>query len=157
MYGQQAHASGRFTSTGDAQAHELIWRNLATGTSPTELFLDGSSIRAVLPATNTIWRGIIDIAAVCTVAGVGTTVVGEVAAASYGVTIKRLNTTTSPVGTTQIIGTIDADTSMSTANFTIGADDTNESLGIVFVPPSTAGADTVIRVVATFRGIQIQY
>ena len=157
LYGQQAYSAGRFTTTGDAQAHELIWRSLVTGTSPTELFLDGSSIRAILPATNTIWRGIIDIASVCTVVGLGSTVVGDVAATSYGVTVKRLSGTTSPVGATQIIGTLDADASMSTANFTIGADDTNEALSIVFVPPSTAAADTVFRVVATFRGLQIQY
>jgi hypothetical protein len=157
LYGQQAHASGRFATTGDAQAHELIWRSLVTGTSPTELFLDGSSTRAILPTTNTIWRGVVDIAAVCTNAGGGTTVVGDVAAGSYEVTIKRLNTSTTLVGTVQIIGTLDTDASMSTANFTIGADDTNEALIIIYIPPATADGTTTFRVVATFRGLQIQY
>lgn len=157
LYGQQVHASGRFAANGDAQAHELIWRRLITGTSPTELFLDGSSVRAVLPATNTIWRGVVDIAAVCTNAGGGTTVVGDVAAGSYEVTIKRLNTNTVLVGAVQIIGTLDTDTSMSTANFTIAADNTNEALAITFTPPSTADGTTTFRVVATFRGLQIRY
>jgi hypothetical protein len=41
--------------------------------------------------------------------------------------------------------------------FTIDANDTNESLRIQFTPPATAGSTTVHRVVATFRGLQIQY
>ena len=89
-----------------------------------------------------IWRGVVDIAAVCTNAGGGTTTVGDVAAGSYKVTIKRLNTNTVLVGTVQIIGTLDTDTSMSTANFAIVADNTNEALAITFIPPSTADGTT---------------
>jgi hypothetical protein len=119
--------------------------------------LDGASVAAILPATNTVWHGIIDITSICTVAGAGTTVVGDVAATSYKATIKRLNTNTALVGSVQEIGTLNADVSMAAVAFTIDANDTNESLRIQFTPPPTAAADTVIRVVATFRGTQIKY
>jgi hypothetical protein len=157
LYCQQVHASGQFSAQGDAQAHELIWRRAITGTAQTELFLDGTSVAAILPGTNSVWNGIIDIAAICTVTGDGTTVVGHVEATAYKVTIKRIGTTTSLVGGVQEIGTTNADASMSTAVFTIDNNDTNESLRIRFTPPSTAGSTTVIRTVATFRGTQIQY
>jgi hypothetical protein len=157
LYAQQVHASGRFSANGDAQAHELIWRRAITGTAQTELFLDGASIAAILPGTNSVWNGIIDITSICTVVGDGTTVVGAVAATAYKVTIKRIGTTTSLVGGVQEIGITNADASMATAVFTIDNNDTNESLRVRFTPPSTAGSTTVIRVVATFRGTQIQY
>lgn len=157
LYGQQARAAGQFAASGDAQAHELIWRRLITGTAITELFLDGASVAAILPGTNAIWQGTIDIAAVCTTTGNGTTAVGDVAATSYKVTIKRIGTTTSLVGTVQEIGTTNSNTSMSTSVFTIDNNDTSESLRIQFTPPTTAGSTTVTRAVATFRGLQIQY
>ena len=157
LYGQQAFAAGRFSANGDAQAHELIWRREITGTSQTELFLDGASVRAILPGTNSIWQGIIDISAICTNAGGGTTVVGDVAATSYKVTIKRIGTNTVLVGTVQEIGTTNSDISMGTSVFTIDNDNTNESLRLQFTPPTTANATTVIRVLATFRGTQLQY
>jgi len=157
LYGQSANASGSFSTAGDAQAHELIWRSAITGTAQTELFLNGASIAAILPGTNAIWNGIIDVMAVCTATGNGTTVAGDVEATSYKVTIKRIGTTTSLVGTVQEIGTTNSDASMSTGAFTIDNNDTNESLRIRFTPPTTAGSTTVIRTIATFRGQQIQY
>lgn len=159
LFGQKAHASGQFAAGGDAQAHELVWRRLITGApvGGTELFLNGSSLAAVLPSTNAIWQGIIDIAAICTATGNGTTLTGDVEATSYKVTIKRIGTTTSLVGTVQEIGTTNADTSMASGVFTIDNNDTNESLRIVYTSPVTAGSTTTIRVVATFRGLQIQY
>jgi hypothetical protein len=159
LYGQLAHASGQISTSGDAQAHELVWRRLVTGApvGGTELFLDGSSAAAILPSTNAIWHGIIDIAAICTATGNGTTVTGDVEATSYKVTIKRIGTTTSLVGTVQEIGITNADTSMASSVFTIDNNDTNESLRIVYTSPVTAGSTTTIRVVATFRGLQIKY
>ena len=157
LYGQVAHASGAFSARADAQAHELIWRRAVTGTLSAELFLDGASVRAILPGTNSIWHGTIDAVAVCTVTGDGSTTVGHVEATSYKVTIKRIGTSTSLVGTVQEIGTTNADASMATGVFSIDNDDTNEALRIRFTPPATAGSTTVIRAVATFRGTQIQY
>lgn len=157
LYGQQVHASGRFAANGDAQAHELIWRRAVTGTTAAELFLDGASVRAILPGTNSVWNGIIDVTAICTVTGDGSTTVGHVEATSFKVTIKRIGTATSLVGTVQEIGTTNADATMATALFSIDNDDTNEALRIRFTPPATAGSTTVIRAIATFRGQQIQY
>ena len=157
LYAQQVHASGRFSANGDAQAHELIWRRAITGTAQTELFLDGASIAAILPGTNSVWNGIIDIAAICTVTGDGTTVLGAVSGTAYKVTIKRIGTTTSLVNGIHEIGNTNHDASMTTSVFTIDANDTNESLRIRYTPPNSAGSTTVIRVVATFRGTQIQY
>jgi hypothetical protein len=156
LYGQSANASGQFASAGDAQAHELIWRTQVTGTLQTELFLDGGSVAAVLPATNCLWQGTVEIAAICTVQGNGTTPVGNSQGTTYKVTIKRIGTTTSLVGTVQEIGTMNNDAGI-VGTFTIDANDTNESLRIQFTPPATAGSTTVHRVVATFRGLQIQY
>jgi hypothetical protein len=157
LYGQSSHASGQFSAQGDAQAHELIWRRAITGTATTELFLDGASVAAILPSTNSVWHGIIDISSICTAQGNGTTVTGDVAATSYKVTIKRIGTTTSLVGTVQEIGSINADVSMAAVAFIITNNDTNESLQIAFTPPPTAGSTTTIRVMATFRGTQIKY
>lgn len=157
LYCQQVHASGQFSANGDAQAHELIWRNAITGTTTTELFLDGAAVRAILPATNTVWKGIINIAAVCTNAGGGTTVVGDVAAIDYTVTVKRIAGNTVLVAAAANISPLDTDPSMATSAFVIAADNVNEALTISYTPPATADATTVIRVVATFRGLQIQY
>lgn len=159
LYGQQAYSAGRFSANGDAQAHELIWRAAITGApvGGTELFLDGASIAAILPGTNAVWHGIMDVSAVCTSTGNGTTVTGDVEATSYKVTIKRIGTNTVLVGTVQEIGTTNADASMSTATFTIDANNTNESLRIVFTSPTTAGTTTTFRALAVFRGSQIQY
>lgn len=53
-YGQQAHASGMFSSSGDAQRSNFIARIATTNATQTEMFLDGSSNRLVL-ANNTTW------------------------------------------------------------------------------------------------------
>jgi hypothetical protein len=157
LYGQQAHASGYFAAVGDAQAHELVFRASVTGTAITELFLNGSTIRAILPSTNTIWQGIVDIVAVTTAVGNGTGTAGDIVGTEYKVTIKRIGTSTVIVGTVQEIGTTNSDTSMSTSVFTLDADDTNEALRLRFTPPSTSGTTSTYRVVATFRGTQIRY
>jgi hypothetical protein len=156
LYGQSANASGSFSTVGDAQAHELIWRRAVTGSSITEIFLDGTSVAAILPSTNCLWQGTIEIAAFCSDTGDGTTPLGNAQGTTYKVTIKRLGATTSLVGTVQEIGVMNNDPTV-VGTFTIDANDTNESLRIQFTPPATAGSTTVHRVVATFRGLQIQY
>jgi hypothetical protein len=49
-YGELAHSSGVFATQGDAQAFELILRNSTTDATPTELFLDGATLRATIPS-----------------------------------------------------------------------------------------------------------
>lgn len=157
LYGMQAYSSGQFTALADAQMGTIQMRRAITGTAITELFLDGSSVRAILPSTNAIWMARIQLVAVCTAAGNGTTVAGDVYVTERHAGIKRLNTTTSLVGSVQTIGTAQSDASMSTSVVTITADDTNEALKVEFTPPSTAGSTTTFRVVATVQLTQVKY
>jgi hypothetical protein len=157
LYGQYAASAGQFAARADAQYSRVIMRRAITGTSATELFLDGSSTRAILPATNTIWNARVQIAATVSSVGNGTCTAGDTFIGEYVAGIKRLNTTTSLVGTVQAAITAQADTNMSSAVVTITADDTNEALKVEFTPPSTAGTTTVIRVVATVQLTQIKY
>ncbi len=56
LYCQIAHSAGQFFNIGDAQASELVWSNLTTDATATELFLDGNtaSQRAIVPL-NCVW------------------------------------------------------------------------------------------------------
>lgn len=157
LYGMQVYSAGQFTALADAQMATIQMRRAITGTAITELFLDGSSVRAVLPTTNSIWMARVQIVAVCTAAGNGTTVPGDVYVTERHAGIKRLNTTTSLVGSVQTIGTAQSDASMSTSVVTITADDSNEALKVEFTPPSTAGTTTTFRVVATIQLTQVKY
>ena len=157
LYGMQAYSSGQFSALGDAQAAMIQMRRAVTGTAIHELFLDNFTTRAILPATNTIWMARIQLVALCNSGGNGTTVTGDVYVTERHVGIKRLNTTTSLVGSVQTIGTPQADASMSTSVVTITADNTNEALKVEFTPPSTAGSSTDIRVVATIQLTQVKY
>lgn len=55
LYGQRAHAAGQFAVVGDSQLSSLVARNSTSNETPTNLFLDGSSVRLVVPA-NTTWE-----------------------------------------------------------------------------------------------------
>jgi len=154
LYGQQVHASGRFSAQGDAQSHELIWRReISGGSSATDLFLDGTSLTADIQP-NTVWHGIINITSICSVGG-GAVLIGEVSSTSFRVTIKYTGATAALVGTVQQIGTTDNNTNMSTNIFTIQA--SSNYLQIQYTPPSVSTAAHTFRVVAVFRGLQIQY
>jgi hypothetical protein len=52
LYGQFAEASGMFGATGDAQRSRLTARRATTDDTPSNLFLDGSSARIVVPANS---------------------------------------------------------------------------------------------------------
>ncbi len=52
-HGQIAHASGRFTGDGDAQHSHVIYRGITTNVTPTEIFLDGTSLQLLIPADTT--------------------------------------------------------------------------------------------------------
>lgn len=52
LYGQVAHSSGRFASNGDCQSARMEMRAATTNATPTNLFLDGSSARLVVPANS---------------------------------------------------------------------------------------------------------
>ena len=158
LYSQAARASGKFTSVGDAQFSELVLRRNITGTSQTEMFINGAGVRAILPATNRIWNFKIDVVGVCDTVGNGIGITaGEVWASWHCGAIKRIGSTTSLVGTVQAPATAQSDAGMATAVITIDADDSTEALRIRITPPSTAGTTTVCRWVATFRLTEIGY
>lgn len=52
LNGMMAIASGRFAANGDAQTAVLVARNTTSNATPTNLFLDGSSARVVVPANS---------------------------------------------------------------------------------------------------------
>lgn len=52
LYGQIAHASGRFAATGDCQSSRMELRRATSDATASNLFLDGSSARLVVPANS---------------------------------------------------------------------------------------------------------
>ena len=165
LRGQQARSSGQFGAVGDAQNSTLIFRRAITGTAQTELFLEGSSIQAILPSgsptsTNRLWNAKIQLVAIVTTQGNGTTdsvAVGKSFIGNYAVGIKRIGSNTSLVGAVQDLHAPQYDSGMSTCAVTIDADDTNEALRIRFTPPTGAGSTTVMRVLATVYLTEIGY
>jgi hypothetical protein len=151
LWASQAFASGQFSTQGDAQTLSWRYRRAITGTAQNDLTLNGADPsttgRATLPA-NRAWNVRISVTAICSTAG-GTVALGDSYIAEYIVGIKRIVNTTTLIGTVQNVITAQSDASMSSSVVTITADDTNECLRVQFTPPTTAGAGTVIRVVAT--------
>ena len=156
LYGEQVFGAGRFASTGDAQAANLLWRNAITGTGATELFLDGASIRAILKSGNTVWNTTIQVVATIQTVGNGTVTLGDSFVGTYAVGIKRIGSSTALIGTVDTVSG-DNDTGMAGAAVTITADDTNEALKIEFTPPTLAGTTTVTRVVARGTIAEVRY
>lgn len=52
-YAQSAQAAGKFSVDGDAQASDLVMRGITANSTPTEIFLDGSSARLTIPSDTT--------------------------------------------------------------------------------------------------------
>jgi len=158
LWGQRANASGRFAANSDTQTSSLTFFRSITGTGIAELTLDGaapsSQGRAVIsiaspgPTNARAWSVIVQVMAIVATQGAGTAALNECFAGTYQCAIKRVGTTTSMIGNVTPTSEL-SDTNMVTSVVTIDADDTNEALRIQFTPPTTAAADTVIRVVAT--------
>jgi hypothetical protein len=165
MWAQYARSNGNFGTRGDNQNSVVGLRREITGTAQTELFLDGSSLRAILPSgspttTNRLWNAKIQLVAIVTTQGNGTTdsvAVGKSFIGNYAVGIKRIGSNTSLVGAVQDLHAPQYDSGMSTCAVTIDADDTNEALRIRFTPPTGAGSTTVMRVLATVYLTEIGY
>lgn len=157
LYGQMAHAAGQIAAAGDSQASRLVFRKSITGQSISELFLDGSSIRAILPSGNRIWNATIKVVATVKTVGNGTVTLGDSVIGTYACGIKRLGSTTSLIGTVQDVITAQADAGMAGYVVTITADDTNEALKIEFTPPTNAGTTTVCVVTAVVDLAEVAY
>lgn len=94
-YSQQSHASGFFSTQGDAQYSRIIARNTTTNATQTNLFLDGSSARLTIP-NNTTWVFNITISARRATAG----------DQSAGYTLTGVIDKGTTAGSTALVGTV---------------------------------------------------
>lgn len=60
VQGQFAVAAGNFAAAGDAQHSVMVLRCVSTDSSKTQMYLDGASLQATIPA-NTAWNARLDI------------------------------------------------------------------------------------------------
>jgi hypothetical protein len=120
-YGEAAHASGRFSQAGDAQHSIFLARNNTTNATPTELFLDGSSIRMIL-TPQTTWTFSIKLSAYNDSDNTGAWWIIR-----GGIRRNHANGT-SLVGS--LIEENGGEGTMDTTSVSVSADDTNESLKI---------------------------
>lgn len=140
-YGQNSHASGRFSVDGDAQTSVLIVRNTTSGSSTTELFLDGSSAQIVI-GTDCIWGFTAKI--VCAKRD------GAAGFWQLKGCIKNIS------GTVSIIGNIEKtifakDSAVDDCDVSAIADDTNNALSI----KATGSVGHIIRWVARIEIVEI--
>lgn len=150
-HGQIAHASGNFTSAGDAQAFDLIWRATTVATNANiELYLDGATatMRATI-ATGKTWAFHILV--------VGRSSAGVGAAWEIKGAIQNNAGTTALVSavTTTLIADGTGATWGVVGNVVASADNVNDSLRIgvaVTVDPAVT-----VRWVATGRMVEVGY
>lgn len=141
LYGQKSTANGSFATVGDAQTTTLVVRNQTTDATTTELFLDGSSQRVVVP-NNSVWT--FDIL----VAGRRTDAVGGGAGYRFTGVLRKDTTNASItfVGTPskQVLG------ETNTAwNATLVADTTNGSLRVNVNGEASKNIRWVATIIAT--------
>jgi hypothetical protein len=142
-YSMLADSSGIFYAFGDAQRVRFVARNRTTGSTPTTLFLNGSSLRLTIPAGKVF-------AFTARITGIRSDGVSVAEFVRKGV-IKRIVNTTSLVGTIEAIGTDIKDN--ASTDVAITADDTNEALDISV----TGIAAETWRWVAVVEGLEIAY
>lgn len=119
-YGQVAHAAGAFSTEGDAQTSELLWRGATANATPAEIFLDGSSLRATVP-TNTTWA--------FEIIGLARRSNGD------SITFEVKGGIKNDAGTVVLVAAVTATViadgtggALTIANFTVSADDPNNAL-----------------------------
>lgn len=143
LTGQVAHASGQFSAAGDAQAIEMVLRGTTSGAGVTELFLDGASAQAALPA-NSAWTFMVQIV------GRRTDATGGAAAYRFdGIIVKD-----GASASTAFIGTPSKNVLGETQeawDAAVVADTTNGALKVTV----TGEAAKAIKWVATIRATQV--
>ncbi len=148
-FAQLCHASGRFSTAGDNQAVELIWRRATTdATANQEMFLDGvtAAERALIP-NNTSWAFNIIL--------VGRSSAGvEAMWTAVGLIHNNAGTTamTCAATVTSICDGTGATWGVA-ANFVVSADNVNDALHL----DVTGAGATNIRWCATARIVQLTY
>jgi hypothetical protein len=137
-----AYANGNFATAGDAQDIRVVLRNSTTDATATQLFINGSSQRLILP-NNSAWTFTIR------VVGRRTDTTGTWAMYTFagGITRDATAATTTLVASSRSI----IDESAGALNCTIAADTTNGSLNITV----TGIATQTIRWVATAEITQV--
>ncbi len=142
-YAQRSHASGRFAVNGDSQQVDLVGRTKTTNNTPTNIWLDGTSVRLTVASGKALF-------AVVNVAGIKS---DGSAAAHYirKVAIKNVGGTTSLIGTVSTIGT-DVEDNVN-YDVTITADDTTDSLDIKV----TGETAETLRWTSHIEGVEIAY
>lgn len=140
LYGMGMWSAGMFAAVGDCQVIYLHARNTTTDATPTDLFLNGSSNRLVIPS-GYIWALMIEVLGVSDDGTKG---------AHYcrKVTITNIGGTTALMGAVSTIGT-DQETDAG-LDVTITADDTNDAVDISV----TGLAATNMRWTAHIQGLQ---
>ena len=158
---QYAHAADRFSVAGDAQYSRIIAGRLITGVDSSRLLIgsySGTGNTIVTP-NNSTWNVIVTINAVVNTPGSGGLVIGDsgIYTRQFGVKRAAGAATIALMGTPVTIGTDVEDTNMATARITVVANTTNGSIDIFFVPPTTADANTITRVVATLHITELRW
>jgi hypothetical protein len=141
IYGQMAYASGEFSAGGDAQTSVYVLRNVTTNTTPTPLYLDGSTERLTVAAGRTLAFEIMLVAR-------------SSAAASAGYRIQGV--IENHAGSTGFVGAPTVTTlgeDVAAWNISVQADDATDALVIQVI----GAADTMIRWVATVRASEVAW
>lgn len=148
LHGQLATASGRFTTSGDAQASCIKLFRSFSGTAATELFLDGTSLQADMGAANRVWAVSAQIIGTVVSVGNGAGIaVGDTGIFLRSLGIKRITNDagTALVGTVQTLGTDQVDAGFAGGAVTFSADTGTGSLKLTGTPPTGAGSTTVTK------------
>ncbi len=122
------------------------------GTTPTELFLDGASLLATIPADQ---KWIVEIACLAEITVVGNGSGGlaadDVYSATFRCVIANKGGTTALVGTVQADMAAQSDATMSDATFTITADNTGDYLKVTYTGGANTGTTTQTNAYASLR------
>jgi hypothetical protein len=156
QYGSINSASGRFSTTGDAQQSTLTARRQAAlnSAATTVLSLDGTgTTNLIIPnGNNRLWAVKVVATAFVSVAG-GTLVLGDSYMGEFTLLFKRVGGISSVVGVNS--ANLIYDTNMATAAFTFAAG-ASQDLQITFKAPTTASA-TTFRCVAKVELVEVAY
>jgi ABC-type proline/glycine betaine transport system permease subunit len=137
----QAHAAGQFAAIGDAQRARFVLRNKTTDATPTELFLDGASVRLTIPSGKVLGLTI-------NITGINSTG-ATVAHYLRQYALKNVAGTTSEVYAPVTIGTDNA----AGTTIALSANDTNDALRVEV----TGIAAETWRWVASVDAVEIAY
>ncbi len=141
-WGEMAYAGGRFAATGDAQTSVYVLRRSSSGTTLTELFLDGSSQRLTIASGRTVTFDIL--------------IVGRENDNGESAGYRVLGVIENVGGTTTIVGSVSPTVlgkDDASWNVTVDADDTNDALRIRV----QGGTGDSVRWVATVRTVEVSW